>query len=352
MLRYLVFSSVLPVCAGLATPGVALGTKPYYTVPIDYSAANEFITEHYGLSQSYFRDDHATESIYNARQGYFDGDALLEPSLSNCGFELVQLREPASHNVDWNDLKSVREHFLPRVEEAIRSSLGEECISDIFFWNPTMRSHDSKASDRNADMESQTTPRSIQAGMAHIDSDVNAYESIEQFLNVVAANIIPGTKPLPLDQVLESLNDEQRRFAIFNAWCNIGSTKILQAPLAFMPMRYKQANTAFPLGQPDFEDSRWYTFPEMEPNELLLFTQYDRDAAQPSDVWHCALKSVGANEDVPPRKSFDVRAFVVLKDNVPEHRDRLAQRVTSILDFKESQAFCAEQGERRKHEQT
>ena len=315
--------------------------KPYYTAPVDYSAANEFIAEQYGVP-SYFQNNHATESIYNARQGYFlegdtstDSTLLVEPSLSKCGFELVQVAmDPV---IDWDDLKSIREQYLPRVESAIRSSYGEDCVSDVFFWNPTMRLHNSKASDRKADMESQTTPRSIQAGMAHIDSDVNAYESLDVFLKIVQANIVPGTKPLTSENVALLIESNQpKRFAIVNAWCNIGRSKILQAPLAIMPMRYQEPNTAFPIGQPEFEKSHWYCFPEMQPREVLLFAQYDRDAAKPSDVWHCALKSVGASENVPPRESFDVRAFVVFQDSVPSHRDRLAQRVTSIPDPRES----------------
>lgn len=187
--------------------------------------------------------------------------------------------------------------------------------------------------------------------MTQIDSDVNAYESIEEFLQVVANNIVPGTKPLPLAKVLKSLNDNHQRFCIYNAWRNIGSERVQQAPLAFRPMRYTQPSVAFPLGQPDFRKSYWYTFPEMEPNEVLLFAQYDRDAAYPSDLWHCALKSVGTDGTVPPRKSLDVRVFVVCKETVPQSRDRLAHRVTSVLDIKQSQDFCTEQAKRRKIEE-
>ena len=85
-------------------------------------------------------------------------------------------------------------------------------------------------------------------------------------------------------------------------------------------------------------DARWYSYPDLTPDELLLFCQYDRDATRPSDLWHCALASTG------DRTSFDVRTLVVFADRPVE--DRFV-RTGALLTRDESQVFCAEQHRQR-----
>ena len=316
---------------------------------IDYSAANEFIAAHYGLESRYFGRDRATEPILNAREGLMqldDDDTSVvrtEPSLTNCGFQLVETSSP-SNMIDWNDLKSIRESYLPVVREALASSYGD-AIRRIYFWCPTIRRQDFKATPR--DQSDKTTPLASYVATAHIDTDVNAYSSVEDLVQVVESSRFPGTK-VPVSQTVRELQ-EGRRFAIVNAWRNIGANgaPIRRAPLAFMPMRYTQPSQAFPDGTPDFAKSRWYTFPEMATNEILLFAQYDRDAAFPSDLWHCALTKIGL-EDSLLRESFDVRCLVLFDEQVPKERDRLARRKLSKMNFRESQTFCSEQAERRR----
>ena len=77
------------------------------------------------------------------------------------------------------------------------------------------------------------------------------------------------------------------------------------------------------------DTSRWYLFPRMQADEVLLFSQYDRAVDLPGDTWHCALPEVvttleGEEAESRPRRSFDVRAFVVFEDTVPSHLDRFS----------------------------
>ena len=108
--------------------------------------------------------------------------------------------------------------------------------------------------------------------------------------------------------------------------------------------------TYFPKAKPDPVSSRWYTYPEMTPHELLVFKQYDRDGSYPSDIWHCALKSI-ADPSSPPRESFDIRAFVLFATTVDPKKDRFsADRVRPILDYEASGEFCDAQAEKRRAE--
>ena len=80
------------------------------------------------------------------------------------------------------------------------------------------------------------------------------------------------------------------------------------------------------------ERSRWYVFPRMTSDEVLLFTQFDRSAEYPGDTWHSALPSVAeqraaeepAEEPLPPRRSFEVRCLVVFEEMVEHGCDRFS----------------------------
>lgn len=339
--------------------GAVAQQQPWCHAEIDYSAANEFIAAHYyGCSTTlrdnkYFDQDRAVEPIYNARE--LDEQHAFLP---DCGFTLLQQQPAAAAatppRVNWSDLDSIRESYLPTVREALLSVYGAENVSDIVFWCPTLRTQDSLQTARDRDGDSNNeVPRASYVSTAHIDTDVNAFESTEQLVRMIAKNVFPGTA-CPSAEIIKYVDEDRRRFAIVNAWRNIRSAPIQRAPLAFLSTRYAVPNTAFPNAKPSMMGtSKWYTYPDMTPNELLLFCQYDRDAAHPSDLFHCALILVGTGgggggvDAPPPRESFDVRCLVIFKDVVPVDRDRLARRVPSILNHKQSQTFCAEQAEKR-----
>lgn len=80
--------------------------------------------------------------------------------------------------------------------------------------------------------------------------------------------------------------------------------------------------------------------------------------SQTSDLWHCALPTSETIENknqktnyFQPRKSFDVRAFVVFDELVPNELDRFhPERIRPNLSFEESSCFCDEQALRKKQE--
>jgi hypothetical protein len=112
------------------------------------------------------------------------------------------------------------------------------------------------------------------------------------------------------------------------------------------------------------EESGWYVFPNVTRDEVIAFYQYDRNSMQPSDIWHCAIlstqhtggggkASLTTTTTTRPRRSFDVRALVVLDESVPRELDRFGpDRTRPILTFEESGCFCDEQAEDRSRSQT
>mmetsp|Transcript_4946 Transcript_4946/g.20226 ORF Transcript_4946/g.20226 Transcript_4946/m.20226 type:complete len:162 (+) Transcript_4946:1699-2184(+) len=141
-----------------------------------------------------------------------------------------------------------------------------------------------------------------------------------------------------------------RRFAVLNAWRNVdAASPVRRAPLALFATRYDTEGACFPRAAPDPATSLWYAFPRMTAHEVLLFKQYDRDAARPADLWHCALPGV-VDDDAPPRRSFELRVFVLFSEDVPPERDRLAagrHAPRAALSREESECFCGEQAAAR-----
>jgi len=108
----------------------------------------------------------------------------------------------------------------------------------------------------------------------------------------------------------------------------------------------------YPALRPKRPQSRWYAFPRMKHDEILLFKQYDRRVDRVSDLWHCALPVFPGEEEESARISFDCRALVVFEnDLVPKSIDRYCDdRLRPSLTLEESGCFCDEQAEKRRGE--
>ena len=52
---------------------------------------------------------------------------------------------------------------------------------------------------------------------------------------------------------------------------------------------------------------RWFYFPDLHPDELLVFTGHDSDPARPQGVAHAAFTDPSCPAGVPPRESIDER---------------------------------------------
>lgn len=197
------------------------------------------------------------------------------------------------------------------------------------------------------------------ASLVHIDTDVGAYESIEDVLNIVDKNKLQSptqsnSNKFNKEDVANDIIKNNRRFAIINFWRNIGEEPVSNSPLAILSTIYDNNTKAFPNEQPNMNKSKWYTFPNATHDEVIVFYQYDRNVQQRSDLWHCAISTPASTESsscTKPRKSFDIRAFVLLDECVPNEVDRFSSdRTRPILNFEESGCFCDAQAEKRERE--
>jgi hypothetical protein len=112
------------------------------------------------------------------------------------------------------------------------------------------------------------------------------------------------------------------RWASINVWRGIGAVQ--RMPLAIVDGRtvhdehflsvpiYNRPGDPTPLVGRNLmfnPSQRWYYFPDMQPDEVLLFTQYASDPARPQRVAHSAFDDPGSRADASPRVSFECRTF-------------------------------------------
>lgn len=114
-----------------------------------------------------------------------------------------------------------------------------------------------------------------------------------------------------------------RRWATYNIWRAL-SPSPLDIPLALLDARTIRPQDLIPYDS-KFDDvslnfealilrhhpaHRWTYFSQITPNDVLLFKTYDSDPNAPRSVAHTAFTDPSCPPDAPPRKSFEIRAYV------------------------------------------
>jgi hypothetical protein len=243
---------------------------------------------------------------------------LEDASFDRFGFEV---RYWPSQVEDWKDMDEISSVYLPELRSLL-SVLFEKPITHSFFWYPKLRGEDYDiASGKSSFSQAPVMP------LAHIDANLDSYsmdELIDLLSNLINKNRIyeDVAKDLSLKEIQAAIESNQR-FLVVNFWRSLGEEPVKRAPLGIYLSQYGSDGESFPGARPDPDLSRWYTFPEMTRDECLVFKQYDRCIDRPSDLWHCALE---VGEDCgEPRRSFDLRAFVLLDEKVEEGKNRFCK---------------------------
>lgn len=319
----------------------AASTRASIDIPIlcsailDYSAVNEYTKAHY--QSALFHRDRVEERIYDGRslQSRFADEKEM---LANNG--LVILASPLPDEIEWTRVQDIQRHYIPVLEKIIQNLFPDSSYMGCCFWNPMLRGETYTISRPRGNQ----TPTSNIAPMVHIDTDVGAFD-LKDFLDIVDKNSVYQSDESFTRLATEAI-ERNKRFVILNFWRNIGDEPVSSSPLALYSTRYGNTTLAFPDVIP-LEDSKWYSFPNATKDEVIVFYQYDRNVLQISDLFHCAIT---ANDDCVSvgRRSFDIRALVLLDKDVPNELDRYRRnRTRPVLSFEESGCFCDEQAAKR-----
>ena len=123
--------------------------------------------------------------------------------------------------------------------------------------------------------------------------------------------------------------EQAARIVVLQFWRNLGPAR-MDLPIAFCDPRTVRLDDALPLvvrnyagaGGPDFEAlailapqnpdrHRWYTFPELGPDEVVAFRTYDTDLVASGATFftpHSAFRDPTVPLGAPARSSIELRA--------------------------------------------
>jgi hypothetical protein len=224
------------------------------------------------------------------RVAVHDARALAHPSLDVEGFALVKF---VSSLADAYDAKAVERDYYPEVEALIRQSTGAQRV--LVF------DHNVRNTDRDIQEREQT-----QGAVNYVHNDYTLRSGPQRVRDLVGG-----------DEAEELL---QRRFAVINVWRPLRGP-VQQAPLAFCD--------ASSLEQSDFvatdlryrervgeiysltfrPEHRWFYYPAMQADEVLLLKCYDSDPKRACFTAHTAIDDPSSPADAAARESIEVRTL-------------------------------------------
>eukprot|EP00929_Paragymnodinium_shiwhaense_P094315 TRINITY_DN54814_c1_g1_i1.p1 TRINITY_DN54814_c1_g1~~TRINITY_DN54814_c1_g1_i1.p1 ORF type:complete len:581 (+),score=74.91 TRINITY_DN54814_c1_g1_i1:84-1745(+) len=265
--------------------------------------------------------------VSDARQDRAGGRLSLDTN----GLTMVQHRSNLrSEDFYATDGKRLRSEYYAEVEEAIRRATGAEAV---IAFHHTLRNEEKAlelvAGDWNKLMQDNSPLVRVGGYARHAHADYTASTAAttarQQLLTVEDAT---------LRQRLA-----RGRYVLFNAWRSISDTEpvqnhhlaILDAStlsvddLVAIDLHYETFSSESMQVRKTSQGAarhQWLYFPGMTKDELLIFKQYDSDAAAPARcAVHCAIEDPAVDSTAPPRESIEVRAIAFFPDQPGTHTE-------------------------------
>jgi len=232
-----------------------------------------------------------------------NGRAAPRPAtLAAEGFVLVP---SPSKVVDYRDTAEIQRVYLPQMERLLLDLTGAKRA--LMFPGGVLR-----FGERSKDY--RTTFNSRPARFTHVDyTRISAPSLLRSRLAAAGIHVLP-----------------RGRFAGYNIW-RVLTPPPQDVPLGVCDARSVASGDLVPgdavfdaPGAAEFSfeaylvrhsaQHRWTYFPDMRPDEALVFKAYDTDPAAPQCVPHCAFTDPTCPPGVAPRASIEVRGFAFFDD--------------------------------------
>ncbi len=255
-----------------------------YTLPTD----EKLVNESFGPKNIHGR---RTGTIERRKMEVRNGRLLANRlSLEDQGLVFVEHQTKVTDFFDENQVKTI---YYPEIEELIRRESG---ASRVVIFDHALRSGD----------EAEREEKLIRNPVLQAHNDYTEWSGPNRLREI-----------LP-DEAEELL---KRRFAIIQVWRAIN--RAIQAnPLALADAKsvafndWMMAERRYPhrVGQTYRlkynPDHRWIYFPEMRPNEAIVFKVYDSEKdGRARFTAHTSFEDPATPPDAPPRQSIEMRAF-------------------------------------------
>lgn len=221
------------------------------------------------------------------------------PVIGREGFQL--LKNPTAV-CNFDDTEELQRVYYEECRAMVRAATG--CREVVIFDHLVRK----RSPDAVSSALGRGTGQSAHAGPATRAHNDYSAASGERRLNMVLSR--PEQTP------------PDARFAIVNIWRSARGP-IIDSPLALCDgrsvtpgelvdteIRYPRRTGAI-YQVAHGKDQRWAYFHELQPDEAILFKQYDSDPSQPRFTPHAAFRHPHTPPETPPRESVEVRCLVL-----------------------------------------
>ena len=255
--------------------------------------------------------------IHNAR-------LLDDPSLHDYGF---QLERHTSKVTDWQDDAQIAEIYYPEINKLVKQVTG----ATHTFSNNHLRRQSEPETGGDGPLAKLMSAARGPVLTAHNDFTENYGEGI---VRTIANGGIPHTQTFGVtDAIIAAGVTEAElrasRLLMVNTWRSVGPAPLQRNPLAVadrrsVPSSSLRANLIgrIPSGQPrggidvysafHHTAHQWYYYPEMTPDEVLLFKGFD-SAEQPlRPTLHTSFDDPNTPPGAPQRISIEVRVLCLI----------------------------------------
>lgn len=253
------------------------------------------------LTELYFYEDPKAATIHEP------GDAAHEMPVHDGWDKAKEFSEDVHgfsiHDFDsqfprekFEDEELVREKFYPEVVEFLKKTVGAK---RVLVFDHTIRT--AKNSQKKLTQETNTSQRAP-VSLVHCDYTAESGPTrVRQLLKDEAEDLL------------------SRRVAFLNVWKPLN--KVEENPLAMCDVRSSPDDDFFKLHlryrERDGEnyvmrhnpEHKWYYFPEMTPDKVILLKTYDSDEKRARFVGHSAFKDPTSKPDAEIRESVEIRTI-------------------------------------------
>lgn len=275
------------------------GGRPYYYM----NGPTEEDTKKYGHTKQMGGIPVPVEvTVHDARE-------RKDLTLDKNAFQMIEWDTAMSTEDFYDTSGKIAQTYYPEMSELLKKATGAEHV--LVFHHQVRNQAKSNATAATG------TSSSVQPYAFAIHSDSHPQAAKELFCTMVKA---------------QDPKYRKGRFLYINAWRNISDEPIVNDCLAVCdetslvaPDDYLVSDLfdpSYKLQQYKLELSnssrhRWYYYPNMKKNEVLLFKQWDSDPELSGRLcFHTAFHLDGAPSD-PPRQSIEARGIAFFPDHTP-----------------------------------
>ena len=228
--------------------------------------------------------------VHDARDAEtdFGTEKMGQPDI---GFKLIKHSSAVKNFLDSNEISGTYES---EIEAILKSLTG---ASRVHIFDHTVRASDPEVREQKQIREPAT--------LVHNDyTSKSGYVCLDENLGEDAASLAKG------------------RFQIINLWRPLVNP-VQNFPLVMCDARSVDATDLVPTERraPNHvgeillatfnHEHRWYYFPNMSSNEVLVFKTFDSEnSGQTPGSIHTSIDVPGVSPNAPPRESIETRAFV------------------------------------------